>query len=458
MHELLEKYYFNYDGSPERNARFESYASSKVKEFKSKNERYVSLLAKEFEMKKAARAYAKAKVSNTGDIDISKLYKYQVEDNIFRKMMRVPKGKSHGLVLLLDRSGSMSRNMAGSIEQILVLAMFCRKVNIPFVLYGFGDVTESRYYDYPTRDSKKERCFQQNLNDFCFDTVYLREYINSKMSNSEFNRCIRNLVLLKESYTSGYHSLGRPGSEHLGNTPLLQAMIALEPITKQFRKVNNLDLVNLVIVHDGDADNTSRVYQERDPYEWEKQGEKIFKPTSFNTSRENVFIKDYESKLQIKIEPFSLNGFYDESFRIGIFDWFRAKTGAKIFGFFIAGQSRELRQSLAHRYVNKDGKSIGEMLKEKHSATHMMISPDKSDIVKDIVAKMKSEKFVQSYNKGYESFFIMPGGSDLQIEDEELVVTGTVTANKLKTAFMKMNKKKAVNRVMVSRFIDGIAA
>jgi len=239
---------------------------------------------------------------------------------------------------------------------------------------------------------------------------------------------------------------------------LLQAMIALEPITKQFRKVNNLDLVNLVVVHDGDADNTSRICQERDPYEWEKQGEKIMKPTGFNSSRENVFIKDYESKLQVKIESSVLNGFYDESFRIGIFDWFRAKTGAKIFGFFIAGQGRELRQALAHRYVNKDGKSINEMIKEKYSSTHMMISPDKSDIVKDIVAKMKSEKFVQSYNKGYESFFIVPGGSDLQIEDEELVVTGTVTANKLKTAFMKMNKKKAVNRVMVSRFIDGIAA
>ena len=458
VHQLLEKYYFNHSGAPERSARFESYASSKVKEFKSKNERYVSLLAKEFEMKKAARAYAKAKVSNTGDIDISKLYKYQVEDNIFRKMMRVPKGKSHGLVLLLDRSGSMSRNMAGSIEQILVLAMFCRKVNIPFVLYGFGDVTESRAVDYPGYDIKKNACFQQNVNEFSFDTVFLREYINSKMSNSEFNRCIRNLVLLKESYTSGYHSLGRPMSEHLGNTPLLQAMIALEPITKQFRKVNNLDLVNLVVVHDGDADNTSRVNVERDPHEWEKQGEKIIRPTSFNSSRENVFIKDYESKLQVKIEPSILNGFYDESFRIAIFDWFRAKTGAKIFGFFIAGQSRELRQALVHRYVNKDGKSISEILKEKYSSTHMMILPERSDIIKDIVAKMKSEKFIQSYNKGYEAFFIMPGGSDLQIEDEELVVTGAVTANKLKTAFMRMNKKKAVNRVMVSRFIDGIAA
>ena len=60
-------------------------------------------------------------------------------------MMRIPKGKSHGLVLLLDRSGSMSRNMAGSIEQILVLTMFCRKVNIPFVVYGFGDATDGRH-------------------------------------------------------------------------------------------------------------------------------------------------------------------------------------------------------------------------------------------------------------------------------------------------------------------------
>ena len=34
--------------------------------------------------------------------------------------------------IAIDCSGSMSDNMAGSIEQILVLSMFCRKVNIPF--------------------------------------------------------------------------------------------------------------------------------------------------------------------------------------------------------------------------------------------------------------------------------------------------------------------------------------
>jgi hypothetical protein len=70
---------------------------------------------------------------------------------------------------------------------------------------------------------------------------------------------------------------------------------------------------------------------------------------------------------------------------------------------------------------------------------------------------LKQDKFLQSYNFGYDAFFIMPGGSDLNIEDEELSITGNFTTNKLKTAFMKMNKKRQVNRVMVSRFIDGIA-
>ena len=143
VHRSLHQYYIV------DRAHFSETINSDVANFKAKNDRYISLLAKEFEMKKAARSYAKAKVANTGDIDIGKLYKYKVDDNIFRKMTRLPKGKSHGLVLLLDCSGSMRYNMDGSIEQILVLTMFCRKVNIPFVVYGFGDSEYSRKYDYP---------------------------------------------------------------------------------------------------------------------------------------------------------------------------------------------------------------------------------------------------------------------------------------------------------------------
>ena len=460
VQEVLSKYYFD-TSNGRRSEGFEQQYTEKMREFKSKNDRYIGLLAKEFEMKKAARAYAKAKVSNTGDIDINRLYKYQVEDNIFKKMMRIPKGKSHGLVLLLDRSGSMSRNMAGSIEQILVLTMFCRKVNIPFVVYGFGDATDGRHADYPNEQVNKG--FTPAVNELAFETVFLREYLNSKMNNVEFNRATRNMIALRDSYAEnarGRWGIGRPNNESLGNTPLIQAMVALEPITQQFRKVNNLDLVNLVIVHDGDADNSNSVMVERESYGWENSSSKtVVRPNSFHPKNDNVYIKDRDSKLQIKVESCINDSYYttEDGLRVGIFDWYKAKTGAKIFGFFIAGQSRDVRNGITNKYIDKNGKTVREQT-YSNDVNARYYQLHKSEYVKGLAKQLQSEKFLQSYNKGYDLFFILPGGNELQIEDDELVVNGAVTANKLKTAFMKMNKKKAVSRVMVSRFIDGIAS
>jgi hypothetical protein len=72
--------------------------------------------------------------------------------------------------------------------------------------------------------------------------------------------------------------------------------------------------------------------------------------------------------------------------------------------------------------------------------------------------KFKKEKFLVSKVKGFNSFFFVVGGNSLQTEEEQIEITGKVTASKLKSAFMKYNKNKAVNRVLVSKFIEGIAA
>ena len=404
-------------------------------------------------MKKAARSYAKAKVSNTGDIDISKLYKYKVEDNIFKKMMRVPKGKSHGLVLLLDCSGSMRNNMDASIEQILVLTMFCRKVNIPFVVYGFGDSQTARKFDF--REQTPQSGFAYEDGGLFLQPVFLREYLNSKMSGAEFNACIRNMIALKTSYSIGRRN--HPTTETLGNTPLIQAMVALEPITKQFRKVNNLDLVNLVIVHDGDADTTDFVTKIREVPKTDPE-RSPFEAKRFQARIENIYIKDRNSKLQIKLDYHYNESHYniDDSLRVAIFDWFRAVTGAKIFGFFVTETGRNLANSIANKYYDKKGRTIKQICTEDFQYTHWQFF--RSEFVQSLSKKLRSEKFLESFNPGYDAFFMMPGGSEMNIEDGELSVTGTVTANKLKNAFMKMNKKKQINRVMVNRFIDGIAA
>jgi hypothetical protein len=78
--------------------------------------------------------------------------------------------------------------------------------------------------------------------------------------------------------------------------------------------------------------------------------------------------------------------------------------------------------------------------------------------VNTLAKKLKTEKFLACKTLGYNDFFIVAGGSDLNIDNEEIEVEGKVTASKLKNAFMKYNKKRLVNRVLVSRFIQGIAA
>ena len=72
--------------------------------------------------------------------------------------------------------------------------------------------------------------------------------------------------------------------------------------------------------------------------------------------------------------------------------------------------------------------------------------------------KFREEKFLISSNKGYNAFYLISGGSDLEVEDDEIEIDGKVTSSKLKMAFMKMSKKRQVNRVLVSKFIQGIAA
>jgi hypothetical protein len=73
-------------------------------------------------------------------------------------------------------------------------------------------------------------------------------------------------------------------------------------------------------------------------------------------------------------------------------------------------------------------------------------------------SKFKSEKFLSCKTPGYTEFYLVLGGEDMTVGNEDLEIDGKVTASKLKNAFMKMNKKKALNRVLVSRFIQGIAA
>ena len=92
----------------------------------------VNYMVKEFEMKKSADQYKRATTSKLGSLDMRKLHSYKFVDDIFKQITVVPGGKNHGMMFLLDWSGSMSSVMRPTLEQLINLVMFCRRINIPY--------------------------------------------------------------------------------------------------------------------------------------------------------------------------------------------------------------------------------------------------------------------------------------------------------------------------------------
>jgi hypothetical protein len=91
------------------------------------------------------------------------------------------------------------------------------------------------------------------------------------------------------------------------------------------------------------------------------------------------------------------------------------------------------------------------------NGNHLPYNADMWDIKKELAKKFRKEKYLLSKNPGFDSFFFINGGDDLLAEDEELEIEGKITSAKLKNAFMKYNKSKQINRILVSKFIEGIA-
>ena len=79
--------------------------------FKIESTNIINYLVKEFEMRKSASAYKRTKISKLGQLDTRKLFAYKLKDDIFKQIATVQQGKNHGMIFLLDWSGSMNTYM-----------------------------------------------------------------------------------------------------------------------------------------------------------------------------------------------------------------------------------------------------------------------------------------------------------------------------------------------------------
>ena len=227
-------------------------ADKEFDEFRVSARKEVNYLVKEFEMKKSASAYARAATARTGMLDMSKLHTYQYCEDIFKKVTVLPDGKNHGLVFILDWSGSMSYIMKDTIKQLYNLIWFCRKVQIPFDVYAFTNC-------FPYHNRNEARYTAKN-NLVCIEESFsLMNLFTSKVNVRTLDHQMRNIYRMATRF--GYSHVSWDDRDRfqvpigmgLSGTPLDESLICLHQIIPQFKKDNKVEKVQCVVLTDGEA-------------------------------------------------------------------------------------------------------------------------------------------------------------------------------------------------------------
>ena len=402
-------------------------------DFRNKNKKTVEYLAKEFEMKKAADAHSRTATANSGIIDTGMLHTYKYNEHIFRKINVTADGKNHGLVMVVDWSGSMSRNIKGTIEQMMVLVMFAKRVNIPFEVFLFSDSYGSEFMQSSGRGVNDTWTHKDDgkHGDLIIDQHHLLNVFSSRMRANELHTAYINMTAVAGAYDYSYSNYyGRdtryrtiPSKLSLGGTPLNASLLAMNNFIPEFKAKNGVQIVNLIYLTDGDSSGGNTV--------WNRLGtgnssNRISARDSAIILRDIVTKKEYEMT-----ESYNL-GFSRGSMTNALVEVLRDKHNCNVVNFYIVD-----------RFKNYDAAEF---------AT--------ADIPPQMVlSKFRKEGHIIAKNYGgWSEMYLIKGGKDLNVEEAIFETKEDAKKGEIKRAFSKFNKGKLKNRVLLSKFVDMVAA
>jgi hypothetical protein len=394
-----------------------SAVDSEFNKFKRSAQKEVNYLVKEFECRKAADSYARACTARTGVLDCAKLHTYKYNEDMFRKVTTLANGKNHGLVFILDWSGSMANVMTDTIKQLFNLAWFCKKINIPFEVYAFTN-------DYPLVSYDENN--KANLRKLSYDKrdglVQVSEWfsmmnlLTSKVNSKILDEQMKNLFRLAASFGRWNNKCyPAPTGLSLSGTPLNEALVSLHQILPKFQKENKLQKVQCVVLTDGEAPIPK--YHREVQRRWDQEpfmGTAHIGPNAFLRHRKtgNTYSCDVEWHEFTDILLRNLRDSFTDMNFIGI----RVIDGRDANNFI-------------RRYYGYCGSD--------HDKVMNTWKKEKSFIIK---------------KSGYHSYFCLSANALSQ--DTEFSVAEDASKSQSKSAFVKSLKSKKMNKKILGEFIS----
>ena len=388
--------------------------------FKKSAQKEVNYLVKEFECRKSADSYARATVSRTGVLDTAKLHTYRYNEDLFKKVTTLADGKNHGLVFILDWSGSMGDVLLDTVKQMCNLVWFCKKVGIPFDVYAFTN-------EYPLFTYKEDG--SQELKDLSYEkrdgVFYINEwfsmmnFLTHKVNTKELEMQMKHLFRLAYYFdrtTRSYYNI--PPTMGLSGTPLNETMIALHQILPKFKKENKVQKVQCVVLTDGEG-YPPKFHREIQRH-WEHEP---FIGTG--SVGHNCFLRNRKTG-----HTYSMNVQWNKMTDVFLEDLKTTFPDVNFIGIRVL--------------ASRDAGAFIRTYCGYHGELH-----DK--VVKD----WKKQRSFSIKTSGYHSYFGLSG--NVLSSDSEFDVDDGATKTQIKSAFVKSLRTKKMNKKILNEFIELVA-
>ena len=409
--------------SNDKRIEYVNWLKDNFKQFKNDNKKTVNYLVKEFEMKKSATAYKRASTDKTGVIDPLKLKDYKFSDDIFKRLTILPNEKNHGMMMLLDWSGSMCDVIEKTVHQLIQLVYFCQKVQIPFEVYAFSSEQE--------KSVEADKLYNIKHNDIGLDSFRLINIASHRLKKSQLDESLMFLYSMGLYYSSRYNrnffsedfnsarhqNPGMPEGYNLGNTPLNEALVVCNKLIPMFKNKYKIEKLTFITLTDGGANYPRGVYQ---------------------NTKEGMILKSVRGTPVITIGKKQYQGgftgyFSSENITALLLNTLKKQYGITTIGFYLMKKLRgwDAQRLFGDRYNNPEG----EKLRKQFS--------------KDKVAITKKD--------GYNDYYIV-NAKDMNVQNTDLSsVNGDMKAGKIKQLFSKSMSGRIKSRVLLNKFIEQVA-
>jgi len=375
---------------------------AQFKEFLSETKRVVSVMAKEFELRKAAHQYSRASTARSGSLDLQRLHEYKTNDDIFKRVTTLADAKSHGMVMLIDNSGSMMDAKGPVITQVLNLAMFCKRVNIPFDVYSFTTNSTALIND-------TENDVDDDIN---HASICMTHVLSSSFSRSDYDIAYRQL------YEISLNTNGSCGDyDRMRGTPLNDILTGMHVLLKDFKNRHGIEKTIFTVLTDGMSNALNVNFKlMNDNVEKRHRGVRVLLEESKQVIRAERYFGPYQMTESL------LNAIRKEV------------QGLTTIGFFVANSSNEFKDAVYQVFRNYDYENVKAARKFANA-----------------------NKFV-SYDGviGYDRYFILNASraSDLHASDDQFEVSDKAKRGEITRAFKKYAKSKKGNRVIATQFAE----